>query len=208
MRSSPPPAYRNIRIALARSALAVALAAFAGTPPGQGRLALLRPRLSDRSRREINEIVASQPKSTVERFCDAIPDAGPAVIALDAPDSELRDLVWDIRILRDKGPNNGEEDPDADTVFHLPAEKHKNGMVNFDVNIKNAGAYILLVEATNDEGARKYVGRHHFTAGLWEPMEIYTVAGFGAVALIGVGFAASRYLAARKAAGGREAAQN
>ncbi len=154
------------------------------------------------------KFVASQPKSTVERFCDAIPDAGPAVIALDAPDSELRDLVWDIRILRDKGPNNGEEDPDADTVFHLPAEKHKNGMVNFDVNIKNAGAYILLVEATNDEGARKYVGRHHFTAGLWEPMEIYTVAGFGAVALIGVGFAASRYLAARKAAGGREAAQN
>ncbi|MGA8170606.1 MAG: hypothetical protein WB816_07220 [Methylocystis sp.] len=147
------------------------------------------------------KFVASQPKSTVERFCDAIPDTGPAVIALDAPDSELREMIWDIRILRDKGKPEGEEDRDADSVFRLPPEKHGNGMVNFDAYLRDAGDYILLVELVSADGQKKLVGRHHFTAGVWEPMEIYTVAGFAAVVLLGGAFAAYRYLGARGAKG-------
>ncbi len=148
------------------------------------------------------KFVASQPKSTIERFCDAIPDTGPAVIALDAPDNELRDMNWDIRILRDQGKNDGEEDPNADLVFRLPAEKHRNGMVNFDHNFKKAGEYILFVELSSDDGTKKYTGRHHFTAGLWEPMEIYAVAGVAALILVGGGFAAYRYAAGRRLKGG------
>jgi hypothetical protein len=107
-------------------------------------------------------------------------------------------MVWDIRILRDQGKKDGEEDPNADLVFRLPKEKHRNGMVNFDANFKSAGEYILFVELSSDDGTRKYIGRHHFTAGLWEPMEIYTVAGLVAAVLLGGGFAAYRYLAIRR----------
>jgi len=144
------------------------------------------------------KFVASQPKSTIERFCDAIPDAGPAVIALDAPDNELRDMIWDIRILRDQGKNDGEEDPDGDLVFRLAPEKHRNGMVNFDTSFKNSGAYILFVELSSDDGTKKYTGRHHFTAGLWEPMEIYAVTGVAGLVLVGGCFAAYRYAAGRR----------
>jgi hypothetical protein len=144
------------------------------------------------------KFVASQPKSTVERFCDAIPDTGPAVIALDAPDNELRDMIWDIRILRVQGKPDGAEDLNADAILRLPPEKYRNGMVNFDANFKSAGDYILFVELSSDDGTKKYTGRHHFTAGLWEPMEIYTVAGFAAVILLAGGFAAYRFSAARR----------
>jgi hypothetical protein len=111
-------------------------------------------------------------------------------------------MVWDIRILRDQGKKDGEEDPNADLVFRLPTEKHRNGMVNFDANFKSAGEYILFVELSSDDGTRKYTGRHHFTAGLWEPMEIYTVAGLAAAVLLGGGFAAYRFSAARRRAKG------
>jgi|APFre7841882630_1041343.scaffolds.fasta_scaffold51402_1 hypothetical protein len=144
------------------------------------------------------KFVALQPKKTIERFCDSIPETGPAVIALDGQDDELRDMIWDIRILRDEGKKDGEEDPNADMEFHLPAEKHVNGMINFDYSFKNPGKYILVVEAASDDGTRKYIGRHHFTAGLWEPMEIYTAVGFALLVLIGSGVAARRYAGSRR----------
>ena len=179
--------------------LIVALAPFAGRPAfAKGGWHYYDPECPIELGSKSMKFVASQPKSTVERFCDAIPDTGAAVIALDAPDSELRDMVWDIRILRDQGKKDGEEDPNADLVFRLPKEKHRNGMVNFDTSFKDSGKYILLVEAVSDDGTKKYIGRHHFTAGLWEPVEIYTVVGFGALVLIGSGFAARRYAAARR----------
>jgi hypothetical protein len=180
--------------------LIVALAAFAGRPAfAKGGWHYYDPECPIELGSKSMKFVASQPKSTVERFCDAIPDTGPAVIALDAPDNELRDMVWDIRILRDQGKKDGEEDPNADLVFRLPTEKHRNGMVNFDTNLKSAGEYILFVELSSDDGTRKYIGRHHFTAGLWEPMEIYTVAGLAAAVLLGGGFAVYRYLGIRRA---------
>jgi hypothetical protein len=171
-----------------------ALAAFAGRPAfAKGGWHYYDPECPVDLGAKSMKFVALQPKKTIERFCDAIPDTGPAVIALDAQDDELRDMIWDIRILRDEGKKGGEEDPTADLEFQLPAEKHKNGMVNFDHNFKNPGKYILLVEAISDDGAKKYVGRHHFTAGLWEPVEIYAMTGFGMLVLLGGGFAARRY---------------
>ncbi len=190
-------AYSNIWSVLAFALMA--LAAFAGRPAfAKGGWHYYDPDCPIDLGSKSMKFVALQPKKTIERFCDAIPDVGPAVIALDGQDDELRDMIWDIRILRDEGRKDGEEDPNADLVFHLPAEKHINGMVNFDHSFKNPGKYILLVEASSDDGTRKYIGRHHFTAGLWEPVEIYTVVGFGAVVLIGGGFAARRYAANRR----------
>ena len=105
-----------------------------------------------------------QPKKNVDRECIALPDVGPSVIVLDAADNELRDMNWDIRILRGKGPN-GEADPEADIVGRLPVQKFRNGMVNFDQNFKEPGEYVLYAKLTSDDGAKRFEGRHPFSVG-------------------------------------------
>ncbi|WP_246207067.1 hypothetical protein [Methylocystis heyeri] len=136
------------------------------------------------------KFVAMQPKRNIDRVCDALGDVGSTVIALDAPDPELREMLWDIRVLRDSGRPDGEENIEADTVFKLPPEKYRNGMVNFDYSFAAADKYILLVRVKSDDGAREYVGRHHFTVGLLDNADLYAYAGFGLfVAAVGGGFA-------------------
>ncbi len=193
-------AYSNVWIVMVLAL--TALEAFAGRPAfAKGGWQYYDPECPIDLGSKSMKFVALQPKRTIERYCDAIPEAGPAVIALDAQDDELRDMIWDIRILRDEGKKDGEEDPNADVEFRLPAAKYTNGMVNFDHSFKKPGKYILLVETLSDGGAKKYVGRHHFTAGLWEPAEIYTFVGFGGLVLLGSGFAVRRYAAARRRPG-------
>jgi hypothetical protein len=148
------------------------------------------------------KFVAMQPLKNIDRVCDALPDTGATVIALDAPDSELREMTWDIRVLRDAGRKEGEEDVDAATVYRLPPEKHRNGMVNFDFKFAAADKYILLVRMTSDDGATEYVGRHPFTVGLLDNTELYTYVFFGIfLAAVGGG---SAYMVYRK----RRAAQS
>lgn len=123
------------------------------------------------------KFVTMQPKKSIERICDALPDTGPSVIVLDAPDRDLREMNWDVRILRDAG--KGDEGADGEAVLRLPPEKHRNGMVNFDHNFVDAGKYLLFVKLTSDDGAKEYVGRHRFTVGLLNNKEIYGYLVFG-----------------------------
>jgi len=146
------------------------------------------------------KFVAMQPKRNIDRVCDQLPDLGPTVIALDAPDAELREMTWDIRVLRDSGRAEGDENIDAETVFRLPVEKHRNGMINFDHTFTNADKYLLLVKMTSDDGSKQLVGRHHFTVGLMDDSELYAWILFAAfLATVGGGFAFF-YLRRRKAA--------
>lgn len=134
------------------------------------------------------KFVAMQPKKNIDRECVALPDIGPSVIALDAADSELRDMNWDIRILRG-GPQK-ESDPEADLVRKLPPQKYRNGMVNFDHNFADAGNYALYVKLTSEDGAKSFVGRHLFSVGVVTNEEFYLYIGFGVfvVAVGGVTF--------------------
>jgi hypothetical protein len=132
------------------------------------------------------KFVAMQPKRNIDRVCDALGDIGSTVIALDAPDPELREMVWDIRVLRDSGRPDGEENLKADTVFQLPPEKHRNGMVNFDYSFASADKYILFVKVKSDDGAKEYTGRHRFTVGLLDNADFLAYAGFG-LFLVAVG---------------------
>lgn len=143
--------------------------------------------------RKSMKFVAMQPKKNIDRVCDALPDTGPTVIALDAPDAELREMDWDIAILRDTGKASA--DAEGDVVFRLPIEKHRNGMVNFDHNFTGAGKYVLVAKLTADDGSAQYVGRHPFTVGLIDDAEFYAYVGFGALlaaAAGGFGFLAYR----------------
>ncbi len=134
------------------------------------------------------KFVAMQPKKNVDRECIALPDVGPSVIVLDAADNELRDMNWDIRILRGKGPN-GDADPEADIVGRLPVQKFRNGMVNFDQNFREPGAYVLYARLTSDDGAKSFEGRHPFSVGLVTDEEIYLYIAFGVFVLVAGGVA-------------------
>jgi hypothetical protein len=134
------------------------------------------------------KFVAMQPKKNIDRECVALPDAGPSVIVLDAADNELRDMKWDIRILRAKGPE-AQPDPDADAVSRLPVQKFPNGMVNFDQNFKEPGYYVLYAKLVSDNGAKSYEGRHPFSVGLMTDEEFYLYVGFGIFALAAGGAA-------------------
>jgi hypothetical protein len=125
------------------------------------------------------KFVAMQPKKSIDRECEALPNAGPSVIVLDAGDNELRDMTWDIRILRNKAPET-DADPDADAVGRLPLQKFRNGMVNFDHDFKQPGNYQLYVKLTSDDGAKTFEGRHAFSVGLVTDTELYLYFAFGA----------------------------
>lgn len=124
------------------------------------------------------KFVAMQPKKNIDRECEALPETGPSVIVLDASDNELRDMNWDIRILRRNDGQQGDVDPDT-AVGRLPLQKFRNGMVNFDHNFTQAGNYILYVKLTSDDGAKSYVGQHPFSVGLVTDSEFYLYIGFG-----------------------------
>lgn len=134
------------------------------------------------------KFVAMQPKKNIDRECVALPDTGPSVIVLDAGDSELRDMNWDIRVLRAKGPD-AEPDPEADAVARLPVQKFRNGMVNFDQNFKQPGYYVLYARLVSDDGAKSYEGRHPFSVGLMTDEEFYVYIGFGIFAVLAGGSA-------------------
>lgn len=135
------------------------------------------------------KFVSMQPKKNIDRECAALSDVGPTVIVLDAADNDLRDMVWDIRILRG-GPEK-EADPEADLVRKLPPQKFRNGMVNFDHDFKTAGNYQLYVKLTSDDGAKSFVGRHGFSVGLVTDAEMYVYVAFAIFAVFagGVAFA-------------------
>ena len=105
------------------------------------------------------------------------------MIVLDAGDNELRDMNWDIRILRADAPN-ATPDPETSVVGRLPLQKLRNGMVNFDHSFDAPGNYVLYVKFTSDDGAKSYIGQHPFSVGLVTDNEMYLYAAFAVFALI------------------------
>ena len=130
------------------------------------------------------KFVAMQPKKNIDRVCDALPETGATVIVLDAGDNELRDMNWDIRILR-ADATDATPDPESSVVGRLPVQKFRNGMVNFDQNFAQPGHYQLYAKLTSDDGAKSFTGRHHFSVGLVTDEELYLYIGFG-VFMVGV----------------------
>ncbi len=101
------------------------------------------------------KFVAMQPKKNIDRVCDSLGDVGPTVIALDAPDSELREMTWDIRVIGDPKGDGVGSDAGEDLVYQLPVEKHRNGMVNFDFTFHKAGI-TCCSQAPSDDGKTEY----------------------------------------------------
>jgi hypothetical protein len=94
-----------------------------------------------------------------KEFCEDIPSIGPTIIVLDFVDDRLRDLVTEVRIVRD----GGEPDLDRATVFRLPPKVYSTGSLSFDYTFVDAGNYVGLV--TVGDGDRRMLARFPFSVG-------------------------------------------
>ena len=101
-----------------------------------------------------------QPEATYsEQFCEDIPKTGHTVVVLDYIEKELRTLPLEIRIIQDTGT---EQDLQAVTVFHKPAQVYPSGSVDFEYTFDKPGKFVGLVTVSDKE---QYVSRFPFSVG-------------------------------------------
>ncbi|MBI3275489.1 MAG: hypothetical protein HYZ60_06015 [Methylocystis sp.] len=127
-----------------------------------------------------------QPLKSRDQFCDDIPDVGPTIVVLDAVQPELRDMALEIRILRNVGQANDNDNLDQNTETYVPPKKYRTGTLNFEYNFANKGNFIGLVKATGDDG-REYVSRFPFSVGQTAGREMTVWIVFGALGVVGFG---------------------
>jgi hypothetical protein len=128
-----------------------------------------------------------QPLKSREQFCDDIPDVGPTIIVLDAQQDELRDMELEIRILKDVGQKDDNENLEQNTEVYVAPKKYRTGTLNFEYNFAKQGKYIGLVKARSDDGKKEYVSRFPFSVGETAGRDMTVAIFFGALALVAFG---------------------
>jgi hypothetical protein len=144
-------------------------------------------RLRSVAREWVNTFTGYQPQKSREQFCDDIPDAGPTIIVLDAQQDELRDMAIEMRVLRNVGQKDDNENMEANTEIYVAPKKYKTGTLNFDYNFQKQGNFIGLVKASSDDGSKVYVSRFPFAVGETANKNLYTALVLGAAGLVGFG---------------------
>jgi hypothetical protein len=118
-----------------------------------------------------------QPQSSREEFCDDMPDSGQTVFVLDMIETELRDMLTEIRIIKDEGNHttmNGlpyltdaelasPQVLDPMTITHVPPKKYPTGTLTVEHTFP-VGKFIGIVMVTNDHG-QKWVSQFPFSVG-------------------------------------------
>lgn len=119
-----------------------------------------------------------QPQTSREEFCDDIPSTGQTVVALDMQETELRDMLTEIRLIRDDGSHtslNGlpvltqaeldnKSALDGVTISYYPPKKYPTGTLTFEHTFPENGRFIGIVTVENDHG-QKYVSQFPFSVG-------------------------------------------
>lgn len=120
-----------------------------------------------------------QPQYSRDEFCDDIPRAGQMVVALDMQDTELRDMLTEIRLIKDEGNHttmNGlpyltdaelgsPQVLDPVTITHLPPKKYPTGTLTFEHTFPENGKFIGIVTVKNAHG-QTWVSQFPFTVGV------------------------------------------
>lgn len=119
-----------------------------------------------------------QPQNSRDEFCDDIPSTGQMVVALDMQDVELRDMLTEIRLIKDEGNHttmNGlpfltdaelgsPQILDPVTITHVLPKKYPTGTLTFEHTFPETGKFIGIVTVTNEHG-QKYVSQFPFSVG-------------------------------------------
>ena len=142
---------------LARCTAVVAVlgAAWITTVPAQahGRLGAAEGRCRLFIGPDVMNFTGYLPESSKNEFCEDIPSTGPIIMVLDAIQDELRDMQVSIRIVKDVGGEDAEnENLDAVTVAYSPPKKYPGGTINFEHDFKEGGYYVGIVTVLGDHG--------------------------------------------------------
>lgn len=151
-----------MQLNLRRAAVATILAAaFSLEALAHGGLSMDEDTCKLRVGSYVMHFVGYQPDSPSgpKEFCEDIPETGHTVVVLDYVDDELRDLLAEVRIIRDTG---SEADLDQITVLHLPPALHPTGSLNFEIDFKEPGKFVGLVSVGS---GGKMVSRFPFSVG-------------------------------------------
>lgn len=140
-----------------------------------------------------------QPQNSRDEFCDDIPSPGQTVVVLDMQDTELRDMLTEIRIIKDEGNHttmNGlpfltdaelgsPQVLDPVTITHLLPKTYPTGTLNFEHTFPETGKFIGIVTVKNAHG-QTYVSQFPFSvgAGFGKNIGIYATMGVVLVAAV------------------------
>jgi hypothetical protein len=119
-----------------------------------------------------------QPQNSREEFCDDVPNIGQTVVALDMQEIELRNMLTEIRLIKDDGTHtqmNGlpflsdaelanKAALDAVSIAYFPPKKYPTGTLNFEHTFPENGKFIGIVTVENEHGQR-FVSQFPFSVG-------------------------------------------
>ncbi len=175
-----------------RLALAAALAAVAGfsAAPVQahGRLGAAEGRCRLFIGPDIMHFTGYLPEASKNEFCEDIPSTGPMIMVLDAEQEELRDMKIELRIVKDIGGEDKEnENLDAVTVAYQPPKVYPTGTVNFEHTFNDGGYFVGIVTVTGDHGER-WVSRFPFSVDrtFMRDLPVYLTLGIGVIAAFAI----------------------
>lgn len=138
-----------------------------------------------------------QPQNSRDEFCDDVPNTGQTVVALDMQDTELRDMLTEIRIIKDDGRHtkmNGlpfltdaelgsKEVLDPATIVYVAPKKYPTGTLTFEHTFPENGKFIGIVTVRNEHG-QTFVSQFPFAVG--QPVGRSLVV-YGFLAVVGLG---------------------
>ncbi|TLG78209.1 hypothetical protein [Methylocystis sp. B8] len=177
---------KGFRIALLSAAAVIAAFAVGAPAPAEahGRLGAAEGRCRLFIGPDIMNFTGYLPEASKNEFCEDIPATGPMIMVLDAEQDELRDMKIELRIVKDIGGEEREnENLQAVTVAYREPKSYPTGTINFEHTFDEPGYFVGIVTVTGDHGER-WVSRFPFSVGksFMRDLPIYLTLGLGTVA--------------------------
>jgi hypothetical protein len=162
-----------------------ALAGLAAAPAqAHGRLGAAEGRCKLYIGPDVMNFTGYLPEASKNEFCEDIPSTGPMIMVLDAEQQELRDMKVELRIVKDVGgADKDDENLDAVTVAYKPPHVYPNGTINFEHTFNEGGYYVGIVTVTGDHGER-WVSRFPFSVdrSFMRDLPSYATMALGVIA--------------------------
>lgn len=170
-------------------AAALAFVGFAAAPAeAHGRLGAAEGRCRLFIGPDIMNFTGYLPEASKNEFCEDIPSTGPMIMVLDAEQEELRDMKIELRIVKDVGGEEKEnENLEAVTVAYQPPKVYPTGTVNFEHTFKEGGYFVGIVTVTGDHGER-WVSRFPFSVDrtFMRDLPVYLTLAIGVIAAFAI----------------------
>jgi hypothetical protein len=133
---------------------------------------------------DIMNFTGYTPDASKNEFCEDIPATGKMIMVLDDEQAELRDMKVELRIVRDVGGEEKEnQDINAVTVAYREPKLYPTGTINFEHVFPEPGYFVGIVTVLGDHGER-WVSRFPFSVGMsfMRTLPVYIVLVLGVIA--------------------------